>query len=269
MPEAPARPKVTRVESEEAALLVSWIAPADGGAPIASYALDMKRAEETRWRRVAADIACTEFTCAGLEFGADYQFRVAAQNQAGVGAFSDVSATQRCGVLFCLLIILYSKYDLVYAVLEQYQCTLDFCNYCTVRYSNSSRVFSHTELVAEIARPLQEVHVHSLAEQAVFECELSRPLPASAVQWRFYPLASATAPASASRGRAQPPARVLKSDDRYSIEQDASGRVARLVLPHVELDAQGTYECCAANVTTRAALSVDSMRTTLLYCSVL
>ena len=111
--------------------------------------------------------------------------------------------------------------------------------------------------MAEVVRPLQEVHVHSLAEQAVFECEFSRPLPASALQWRFYP-AAPPASASAARSRTQPAPRVLTSDERVSIEQDESGRVARLILREVQLEHQGTFEVTAANATARAALFIDS-----------
>lgn len=113
VPEAPARPNVTRVESSPvdagAALLVVWSRPSDAGAPIASYALERRRADETRWTRVAAELTSTalECTCAGLEFGRDYQFRIAAQNQAGVGAFSEASAPVKCGVLNKL----YEKYE--------------------------------------------------------------------------------------------------------------------------------------------------------------
>ena len=95
--------------------------------------------------------------------------------------------------------------------------------------------------------------MHSLAEQAVFECAFSRPLPASAVQWRFYP-----ASASAARSRTQPAPRVLTSDERVSIEQYESGRVARLVLRAVQLEQQGKFEVTAANATARATLFVDS-----------
>ena len=105
--------------------------------------------------------------------------------------------------------------------------------------------------------------MHSLAEQAVFECAFSRPLPASAVQWRFYP-----ASASAARSRTQPAPRVLTSDERVSIEQYESGRVARLVLRAVQLEQQGTFEVTAANATARAALFVDStLSATIFICS--
>ena len=98
VPEAPGRPKVTRGESEGTALLVAWNRPADGGAPIASYALEMRRPDEKRWTPVASDLTSTEFICEGLEFGREYQFRVAALNQAGVGAFSEATAPLKCGV---------------------------------------------------------------------------------------------------------------------------------------------------------------------------
>ena len=98
VPEAPGRPKVTRGESEGAALLESWNRPADGSAPIASYMLEMRRPDEKRWAPVASDLTSTEFTCEGLEFGREFQFRVAAQNQAGTGAYSKATAILKCGL---------------------------------------------------------------------------------------------------------------------------------------------------------------------------
>ena len=98
VPERPSRPKATRSESEVAALLVAWNRPADGGAPIVSYALEMKRPDEKRWTPIASDLTSTEFTCEGLEFGGEYQFHVAAKNQAGVGAFSEATAPLKCGL---------------------------------------------------------------------------------------------------------------------------------------------------------------------------
>ena len=68
-------------------MTIKWRPPAhDGGAEIFNYVLEKQDRLSTRWIRVTQDeITATEFTVKGLTHGTEYQFRVSAENKAGVG----------------------------------------------------------------------------------------------------------------------------------------------------------------------------------------
>jgi titin len=88
---APDAPTVTDILSESCQ--VSWQAPAeDGGSPITGYHLERRAAGSSRWIRVNKEqIPELTLNVADLVEGNEYEFRVAAENKAGIGEFSPPS----------------------------------------------------------------------------------------------------------------------------------------------------------------------------------
>ena len=70
---------------------MTWRAPVDdGGAPITNYILELRTQGQFSWRRVTErEITRLEFEATGLDVEETYEFRVAAENQAGVGPYSE------------------------------------------------------------------------------------------------------------------------------------------------------------------------------------
>ena len=66
---------------------LTWEAPAnDGGSPITGYTIEKKDKFSSRWSKVnVSTIQETTFTVSGLQEGEEYEFRVTAQNKAGLG----------------------------------------------------------------------------------------------------------------------------------------------------------------------------------------
>ena len=83
---------------------LSWKAPHDdGGCRLDGYVLEYRN-EFGKWSRAWPEtISETEFTVRGLKPDTAYEFRVAAQNKAGLGDFSGSSkstkATEQIGML--------------------------------------------------------------------------------------------------------------------------------------------------------------------------
>ena len=75
-------------------MTLSWTPPdSDGGAPITKYILEKKEAFSSRWSEVTK-VTSTEFKVTGLKEGSEYQFRVSAENKAGVGKPSEPSESK-------------------------------------------------------------------------------------------------------------------------------------------------------------------------------
>ena len=75
-------------------MTLSWTAPdSDGGSPITSYVLEKKEPFSSRWTEVTT-VSSTEFKVTGLKEGSEYQFRVSAENKAGVGKPSEPSESK-------------------------------------------------------------------------------------------------------------------------------------------------------------------------------
>ncbi|XP_038047568.1 titin-like [Patiria miniata] len=94
IPGAPSRPLISHIDTTK--MTVSWSPPdSDGGSPITNYVLERKDKFSTRWMRVTRDrISETEFTVQGLMEGTEYEFRVAAENKAGLGPASEPSESK-------------------------------------------------------------------------------------------------------------------------------------------------------------------------------
>ena len=70
---------------------LTWKPPkSDGGAEITNYVLEYRIEGGSKWVRATEEkIASTSYTVKGLKEGMAYEFRVSAENKAGVGPASD------------------------------------------------------------------------------------------------------------------------------------------------------------------------------------
>jgi hypothetical protein len=90
-PGAPRGPLIAKNEGRDSVTL-SWQPPLDdGGSPITGYIIDKLDVQRGGWQR-AARVASGQktYTLQGLNVGHDYNFRVYAENKAGVGAPLDL-----------------------------------------------------------------------------------------------------------------------------------------------------------------------------------
>ena len=73
---------------------LTWKPPkSDGGAEISNYVLEHRIESGIKWVRATEDrIADTSYTLKGLKEDMVYEFRVSAENKAGVGPASDPTA---------------------------------------------------------------------------------------------------------------------------------------------------------------------------------
>ena len=95
VPDAPTKPKVTKVDSH--CISIEWSQPAsDGGSPITSYVIEEKTSRTNSWTKVYEGIKKTACTISDLTEGQEYQFHVAAINKAGQGSFSEPSQSTTC-----------------------------------------------------------------------------------------------------------------------------------------------------------------------------
>ncbi|KAL4656696.1 titin-like [Arapaima gigas] len=85
VPEAPKQPVVKEVYKDS--VLLTWEPPRDGGKPITNYILEKKETMLTRWSRAVKDriYPDTEYWIPDLLEGCEYEFRVMAENEIGVG----------------------------------------------------------------------------------------------------------------------------------------------------------------------------------------
>ena len=75
-------------------MTVSWSPPeSDGGSKITGYTLEVKQDFSSRWNKIATSVIETSYNVTLLTTGSEYQFRVAAENRAGLGKFSKPSET--------------------------------------------------------------------------------------------------------------------------------------------------------------------------------
>ena len=91
VPKAPGKPKASDINATE--MTVTWSAPeSDGGSPITGYYVERKEATSTRWMKVNKQpVSETTLRIKDLIEKSEYQFRVSAENKAGVGPASEPS----------------------------------------------------------------------------------------------------------------------------------------------------------------------------------
>ena len=78
---------------DKSSVLLKWTPPTmDGGAPVSGYIIEYRRRGSFQWKR-ANSIPCEEmnFSVTGLKEGEEYEFRVSAENKAGVGPASKMT----------------------------------------------------------------------------------------------------------------------------------------------------------------------------------
>lgn len=85
VPEAPEQPLVKEVTKDSA--LVLWNRPRDGGKPIFAYIVEKKETMATRWTKVSREpiYPDTQLRVTDLLEGCEYEFRVSAENEIGIG----------------------------------------------------------------------------------------------------------------------------------------------------------------------------------------
>lgn len=103
VPEAPSTPEITAVTRE--CITVAWKEPkSDGGSHVFGYHLQMKDRNSILWQRVNKTlIRAAHFKVTTVSAGLVYEFKVAAENAAGLSGFSKASdavlAIDACGEL--------------------------------------------------------------------------------------------------------------------------------------------------------------------------
>ncbi|XP_021346443.1 twitchin-like isoform X8 [Mizuhopecten yessoensis] len=90
-PSAPGTPKCTGTTEDSISL--SWTPPRrDGGNPIRGYVVEKREKGDDKWTKATyGEVLDNECTCKGLQDGKEYEFRVAAVNEAGPGDFAMTS----------------------------------------------------------------------------------------------------------------------------------------------------------------------------------
>ena len=90
-PGQPGTPEIMGTDKSSVAL--KWSPPTmDGGAPVSGYIIEYRRRGSFQWKR-ANSIPCEEatFSVTGLKEGEEYEFRVSAENKAGLGPASEIT----------------------------------------------------------------------------------------------------------------------------------------------------------------------------------
>ncbi len=90
----PGRPGVPEIKADLISKAeLKWTPPTDnGGAPIINYVLEYRAEGQFKWIRASHDtIPDPTYTVRKLKEGIMYEFRVAAENKAGMGPFADNS----------------------------------------------------------------------------------------------------------------------------------------------------------------------------------
>jgi titin len=83
--DAPRQPEITEVKKDSISL--KWLAPEkDGGSPIFNYVIESKPPRSPKWVPVTDNIQVPDcsFTVKDLTEGFEYEFRVLAENKAGL-----------------------------------------------------------------------------------------------------------------------------------------------------------------------------------------
>uniref|UniRef100_H2YFC9 non-specific serine/threonine protein kinase n=1 Tax=Ciona savignyi TaxID=51511 RepID=H2YFC9_CIOSA len=96
VPAAPGKPQVSTVMKNSAVL--TWTRPtSDGGSDISGYHIERKERNSLRWTRaVRRSVPSLHHKVTGLSEGSEYEFRVSAENAAGIGPPSECSTPALC-----------------------------------------------------------------------------------------------------------------------------------------------------------------------------
>ncbi len=97
-PAPPSQPEIREITSDRAT--IHWQAPkTDGGAPVSNYRIEKRESGAYRWDMVNPTdrVTDTSYTVTGLQDETDYEFRVSAENKAGLSMPSTVSRSAKYG----------------------------------------------------------------------------------------------------------------------------------------------------------------------------
>ena len=96
----PGKPGTPEVTLRDDTAHLSWRAPHDDGkAAIFNYVIEYRQVGDIRWRcaNTGVNVKDTEYTVLGLVADRAYEYRVSAENKAGVGAPSGTSSAVKYG----------------------------------------------------------------------------------------------------------------------------------------------------------------------------
>lgn len=112
--------------TDNSSVALKWAPPAeDGGAPITNYVIEYKPVDAFRWLKAneTQTVMETTFSVTGLKEGSQLEFRVAAQNKAGVGEASEPTKRVKveaplgkCHDLIHFLTVKSNFYNIVYMI---------------------------------------------------------------------------------------------------------------------------------------------------------
>ena len=113
-PGKPDAPEITKINKREVSL--AWIPPADdGGADIINYVIQYRVEGGFKWVTSNVDhVSITLYTVTGLSEGTIYEFRLAAENRAGAGPFSEPTSPVEAKELVCKLFFLIFYFQVLY-----------------------------------------------------------------------------------------------------------------------------------------------------------
>ena len=97
-PGIPGQPIIKDIQKDYAT--IQWTPPkSDGGSKITNYRIEQRKVGAYRWDlvNVTEKISDTSYTIRGLQDETDYEFRVSAENVAGVGNPSPASQSAKYG----------------------------------------------------------------------------------------------------------------------------------------------------------------------------
>ena len=96
VPGPTSKPQVSTVMKDSA--VITWTRPSDdGGSEVTGYHIDKKERNSHRWiRAVRRPVTGLHYKVTDLNEGSEYEFRVAAENFAGIGPMSEPSAAALC-----------------------------------------------------------------------------------------------------------------------------------------------------------------------------
>ena len=104
-PDAPSKPTVSDIKTNQ--MRVLWAPPDfDGGTPIVSYLVEFKASSSSKWNQVKrGNYANASIVVADLCEKTQYQFRVSAENQIGLGSYSTPSDLYNTLGIFYLFLV--------------------------------------------------------------------------------------------------------------------------------------------------------------------
>lgn len=85
---AASAPAIRQAVPGDSTMALTWSIPADNGDPITGYSVQYKVNGQTKWQTWSTEGTATVTTITGLVNGTTYNFRVAALNESGTGAYS-------------------------------------------------------------------------------------------------------------------------------------------------------------------------------------